>query len=96
MKKAETAPRLDDYVIMHHAACGGAVTGELGGVLRCAECGAIMEAFGGCVVLRLNIYLYCRPASQEEQRMLPISEADVHGPASDFGGKAGPSAALLR
>jgi hypothetical protein len=40
-----SAPRLEDYVIMHHAECGGAVTGELGGALRCGECGAVMSAF---------------------------------------------------
>jgi hypothetical protein len=38
-------PRIEDYVIIHPAECGGAVTGELGGEMRCGECGAIMSAF---------------------------------------------------
>lgn len=39
------APRIEDYWIVHHAECGGAVTGYLGGELRCGECGAVMSAF---------------------------------------------------
>lgn len=38
-------PRIEDYVIFHHAEYGGAVRGELRGEMRCGECAAIMSAF---------------------------------------------------
>jgi hypothetical protein len=37
--------RIEDYILMFHAECGGVVTGELGKELRCAECGAEMRGF---------------------------------------------------
>jgi hypothetical protein len=37
--------RIEDYMSMFPAECGGVVVGELGKVLRGAECGAEMDAF---------------------------------------------------
>jgi hypothetical protein len=37
--------RIEDYVLMFQAQCGGLVTGELGRKLICAECKAEMRFF---------------------------------------------------
>jgi hypothetical protein len=41
----EKPVRIEDYILMFHAGCGGVVTGELGKELLCAESGAEMRGF---------------------------------------------------
>jgi hypothetical protein len=37
--------RLEHFVTMHHAQCGGQVYGDLGGPFYCRQCGSEMRAF---------------------------------------------------